>query len=53
MVIRFGIIGYCTEYHKGLVGDNCTVALSFCEIWTCHCQWGFTLSTACFLTWGH
>ena len=27
MVICFGIIGYCTEYHKGFVGDNCTVAL--------------------------
>jgi len=27
MVICFGIIGYCAEYRKGLVGDNCTVAL--------------------------
>lgn len=27
MVICFRIIGYCTEYHKGLVGDSCTVAL--------------------------
>jgi len=32
MVICFGIIGYCTECQKGLVGDSCTVALSFCEI---------------------